>query len=66
MHSTEKKSNKKQEEIYTREYNSVFEMVGINPQSINHEWNKEGDVIKECTLYEDQPTPVITPDTYTI
>lgn len=58
--------NKKKGTNYSEEYSEIFRVLGIQPENIQHEWNKEGDQFKECSLYENHPTPQLTPNTHNI
>ncbi len=57
------KPNQSQTNDYIQEYFEIFSILGINSESIKHEWNKEGDLIKDFNLYEDHPTPILTQNT---
>ena len=54
------------EKDFEKEYSEIFSILGINANNIKHEWNKEGDNIKEFNLYEDHPTPILTPNTHSV
>lgn len=54
------------EQDFKKEYSEIFSILGINSENIRHEWNKEGDNIKEFTLFEDHPRPILTPNTYSL
>ena len=60
------KTTKTRKINYIQEYSAIFSVLGINSENIQHEWNKEGDFIKEFNLYEDHPRPIVTPDTHSI
>lgn len=65
MGKTKKKKQKEQLK-FIEEYNKFFNILGVNPNNIQHEWNNDGDYFKECTLYEDHPTPKLTTHTYNV
>lgn len=62
----EKKVKTVVEKDFEKEYSEIFSILGINANNIMHEWNKEGDNIKEFNLYEDHPTPILTPNTHSV
>ncbi|HOE39824.1 MAG TPA: hypothetical protein PLG05_09035 [Bacteroidales bacterium] len=62
----EKKVKTTVEKDFEKEYSEIFSILGINVNNIKHEWNKEGDNIKEFNLYEDHPTPILTPNTHSV
>lgn len=66
MTKEDKKANNGEKKDFNKEYSEIFSILGINAETIRHEWNKEGDVIKEFNLYEDHPTPIITPNTHSL
>ena len=51
---------------YVIEYNKIFHIIGLDPSRLNHQWKKDGDLIKEYNLNESLPTPIITQDTFSI
>lgn len=57
------KPNQSQTNDYFQEYFEIFSILRINSENIKHEWNKEGDIIKDFNLYEDHPTPILTQNT---
>jgi hypothetical protein len=52
--------------LLEKQYLEIFELTGVNPNHISHEWEKEGDVLKECSLYEKYPTPILTESTFKV
>lgn len=66
MVKKEKKVEDKNYQNYTTEYAKIFSILGIDMNNLRHEWNKEGDFIKEFNLYEEHPRPILTPNTYSI
>lgn len=63
-----KKEPKKKDnnDFFIVEYNKVFETIGVDPERLRQEWKKEGDTFHQFTLFEDQPTPILTHNTYSI
>ena len=61
-----KKTRKQENKDFITEYKKVFEIIGINPDKVQHEWNKKGDTIRVFTLFEDHPKPILTPNTHSI
>ena len=51
---------------YTQEYLELFAALGVKPENMNHEWEKEGDVLKQFSLYDNVPTPILTTGTFPI
>lgn len=45
---------------YAKEYDEIVRLAQQEPGTIAHEWNKEGDVFKECTLYNDDRAVLTT------
>lgn len=66
MIKKEKEIKKVSEKNYEEEYSEIFSILGINSENIGHEWNKEGDKLKEFNLFENHPTPILTLNTYSI
>jgi hypothetical protein len=66
MTKEEKKVKKTEEKDFKKEYSEIFSILGINADNIRHEWNQEGDNIKEFNLYEDHPTPILTLNTHSL
>lgn len=66
MTKKEKKVKNPEEKDFKKEYSEIFSILGINADNIKHEWNKEGDNIKEFNLYEDYPTPILTQNTHSL
>ncbi len=66
MEQEDKKVKKSEKKDFEKEYSEIFSILGINADNIRHEWNKEGDNIKEFNLYEDHPTPILTPNTHSL
>lgn len=64
MSSDKKEIKKSNEQNFTKQYSDIFSILGINPASIRHEWNKDGDSIKEYTLFEEHPNPILTTHTH--
>jgi len=64
MSKKNKKVVKSEKNDFLKEYSDIFSVLGINSENIKHEWNKEGDCLKEFNLYEDHPRPIITPNTH--
>ncbi len=66
MAKEENKVTKVEKKDFKKEYSEIFSILGINSENIRHEWNKEGDNIKEFNLFEDHPTPILTPNTHSL
>ncbi len=66
MTKEEKKAKYSEEHKFEKEYSEIFSILGINSDNVQHEWNKEGDSIREFNLYEDHPRPMITPNTHSL
>lgn len=66
MTKEDRKIKKNNVKNFQKEYSEIFSILGINANNIQHEWNKEGDTIKEFTLYEEHLTPIITPNTHSL
>jgi len=45
---------------YVKEYEEIVRLAQKDPVKLSHEWNKEGDVFKECTLYNDDRAVLTT------
>jgi len=45
---------------FTKEYEEIVRLAHKDAVQISHEWNKEGDVFKECTLYTDDRAVLTT------
>ncbi|HPW67098.1 MAG TPA: hypothetical protein PLS84_08490 [Salinivirgaceae bacterium] len=60
MAKESKKIENSKERDFAKEYTEIFSILGINSNNIVHEWNKEGDTIKEFTLYKEYPTKLTT------
>jgi|GEM_PF-3659309 hypothetical protein len=39
---------------YAKEYEEILRLAHKDPVKLSHEWNKEGDVFRECTLYSEE------------
>ncbi len=51
---------------FVQEYNNLFKLIGVDPNKLNHQWKKDGDLLKEFSLEETLPTPIITQETFSI
>lgn len=48
------------ERDFLNEYEEMIRLAQADPSTIAHEWSKEGDNFKECTLYNDDRAVLIT------
>lgn len=66
MSNSKKERKTSEKKIFEKEYSEIFSILGIKSENISHEWNKEGDNIKEFNLFEDHPRPILTPNTHSM
>jgi len=66
MLTEKKKLANHEDRDYFKDYSDIFSILKINQDQMKHEWNKEGDFIKEFDLFEDHPKPIITTYTHSI
>lgn len=45
---------------YVKEYEEIVRLAQKDHVKLAHEWNRQGDVFKECTLYNDERAVLTT------
>ena len=51
---------------FEKEYYEIFRTLKTNQLNISHEWQKEGDQFRKFSLFENNPTPILTPNTFLV